>query len=145
MTGINPWRRFGALSAFRLAWHAKDDRADRGVTNYRLMRVSIRDDLDQAGRRSAILHECLHIERGVVPRGMKAKEEVQVRKLTAELLLPDVVAIGDALIWAQGHVEPAAEELWVHVDVLKDRLRFLEHPQHRDYLLKRLREEAPAP
>lgn len=141
MTGVHPWHRFRALAQFTLRWH---NVGPRGVTDFEAQTVSLRRDLTQAGRRSTILHECLHIERGAVPMGMAAGEEIRVRKLTAGLLLPDVEAVGDALIWGQGHVEPAAAELWVDLGVLKDRLRFCS-PAEREYLMTRLREEAPTP
>lgn len=142
MTGRHhPWRRFRALAHYTLHWH---DDGPLGLTDFVTRTVSLRRDLDQAGRRSTIMHEVLHAERGPVPMGLAAKEEIKVRKAAAQELLPCIVAVGDALIWAQGHVEPAAEELWVDVWTLKDRLRYCSPPE-RAYLLGRLREEAPAP
>jgi hypothetical protein len=104
--------------------------------------MSLRDDLDWAERRSTILHECLHVERGPVPMGLHRKEEVKVRKLAALELLPCVVDVGNALVWAQGHVEPAAEELQVDLPTLTDRLKYCTTGE-REYLLRRLHEEAP--
>lgn len=139
--GIHPWRRFRSHTAFRLVHH---DGGDPGFTDFDAFEVSLRRDLDWAERRSTILHECLHVERGPVPDGLYAKEEIRVRKLAATALLPCVVEVGDALVWGQGHVEPAAAELNVDVATLTDRLRHCT-PRERAYLLDRLREEAPAP
>jgi hypothetical protein len=99
-----------------------------GETDYVAGTISLRRGLDQAQRRSTVLHECLHVERGPMPMGLAAKEEHQVRKLAAQELLPSVVAIGDALAWSQGDLEGAADELWVDVHTLRDRLRFMTHP-----------------
>ncbi|HEY0889327.1 MAG TPA: hypothetical protein VGE38_06940 [Nocardioides sp.] len=113
-----------------------------GFTDFDTFEVSLRDDLDWAERRSTIMHECLHVERGPVPMGLARKEEIKVRKLSAAELLPSIVEVGDALIWAQGHVEPAAAELHVDLATLTDRLRFCTTGE-REYLLRRLHEEAP--
>jgi hypothetical protein len=102
--------------------------------------ISLRRGLDQAQRRSTILHECLHVERGPVPMGLAPKEEQKVRKETAQLPLTDVKAIGDALAWAQGDVVGAASELWVDEGILRDRLRFMTHPAERGYLARRFEE-----
>lgn len=68
--------------------------------------------MNQAERRSTIVHEVLHCERGPVPMGLAAMEERQVRKIARELLLPDVRKIADALAWAHWCLETAAVELW---------------------------------
>lgn len=88
------------------------------------------------------MHETLHAERGPVPMGLAAKEEIYVRKASALALLPCIVSVGDALVWAGGHVEPAADELWVDLPTLTDRLKYCTTVE-REYLLRRLHEEAP--
>lgn len=138
--GIHPWRRFRALAHIRLARH---DAGPRAFTDFDAGVISIRGDQDQAGRRSAILHECLHVERGEVPDGMKAKEEVRVRRITAQLLLPDVRVIADALAWSEWDIRAAAEELWVAPAVLRDRLRHMTHPAERAYMQNRFEETHP--
>lgn len=137
--GVHPWRRFRAHRAWTLVRHVG---GDPGFTDFDTFEVSLRDDLDWAERRSTINHECLHVERGPVPMGMYRKEEIKVRKISASELLPSIVEIGNALIWAQGHVEPAADELNVDLPTLADRLRFCTTGE-REYLLRRLQEEAP--
>ena len=134
---IHPWRRLRALAHIDLLWH---DEGPMGLTNFAASTISLRRDLDQAQRRSTILHECLHAERGPVPMGLVAKDEVKVRKETAHLLLPDVRAIGDALAWSQGDMGGAAAELWVDAGILRDRLGFLTDPAERGYLARRFEE-----
>ncbi|MCL8026353.1 hypothetical protein [Nocardioides bruguierae] len=134
---IHPWRRFRDLAHFKLRWH---EGGDLGFTDFESQTVSLRRGLNQAGRRSTILHECLHVERGPVPEGLAAREELRVRKLAAQMLLPDIRAIADALAWAEGDLEAAADELWVDVPTLRDRLRFISHPAERAYLQARLEE-----
>lgn len=138
---VNPWRRFRGHHEFTLGEHVG---GPPGNTNFTTREVTLRRGLDQSGRRSTIMHECFHVERGPVPMGLARKEEIAVRKLAARELLPCIVHVGDALVWAQGHVEPAADELWVDLPTLTDRLRFCTTGE-REYLLRRLREEAPAP
>jgi hypothetical protein len=141
MTGTHPWRRFRGLAHYTLCWH---DHGPLGLTDFVARTVSLRRGLDQAQRRSTIMHETLHAERGPVPMGLAAKEETYVRKQTARELLPCIVTVGDALIWAQGHVEPAADELWVDLPTLTDRLKYCTTGE-REYLLRRLQQEAPPP
>lgn len=133
MTGIHPWRRFRQLAHYTLHWH---DEGPVGLTDFVGQTVSLRRDLDQAGRRSTILHECLHVERGPVPMGLVAKEESRVERETARLLMPDVKVVGEALAWAYS-LEEAAAELWVDVQALRVRLRYL-HPAERGWLQQRL-------
>lgn len=132
---IHPWRRLRALTHFTLEWH---DGGLKGDTKFADAVITIRRDLTQAQRRSAVLHECLHAERGPVPMGLEPKEEVRVRKLAAHLLLPNIRTIADAMAWAQGDVEAAADELWVDPSVLQDRLDYMTHPGERAYLAQRL-------
>lgn len=134
---IHPWRRLRHLTHVTLLW--ADDGPD-GVTDFDAGTVTLRRGMTQAERRSTILHECLHIERGPVPAGLVDREELRVWKESARLLLPDVAAIGDALAWGQGDVAAAAEELWVCEDTLRVRLKHL-HPSERGWLKRRLEQE----
>lgn len=134
---VHPWRRLRALAHVDLVWHDKIDCDDYGVTDFEANTISIRRDLDQAGRRSTVLHECLHIERGPTIEGVLAeREELRVRREAARILLPDIRAIGEALAWARDTAE-AAFELWVDEDTLLDRIDNL-HPSELHYLRRRL-------
>ena len=136
--GLNPWRRLRALGDWELHWHDPDADGRMGVTKYAKRIISLRADLTWEQRRCTILHECLHAEHGPVLTTHYDRHELQVRRETARLLLPDVRAIGDALAWGRGNDE-AAYDLHVDVGVLADRLRWL-HPAERGYLSKRLEE-----
>lgn len=139
MTGrIHPWRRFRELAHITLAWH---DEGPRAFTDFVAGTVSIRRGQTQAGRRCAVLHESLHVERGDVPDLLKGKEEQQVRRITAQLLLPDVRVVADALAWAEWDIPAAADELWVAPAVLRDRLRYMNHPAERAYMQNRFQED----
>lgn len=139
MTGdLNPWRRLRALVDWTLHWHHPDDDGRMGVTRFDAQSISLRADLTWEQRRCTILHECLHAEHGPVLTTHYARHELQVRRQTARLLLPDVRAIGEAMAWARDNAE-AAYELDVDLGVLRDRLRWL-HPSERHYLTRRLEE-----
>lgn len=130
---LHPWRRLRDLAHVRLLWH---DGGPKGVTNFSAATISLRRGMTQAERRSTVLHECLHIERGPVLTTLAAREELRVEKETARLLLPDVHEVGDALAWAHNLTE-AADELWVDEQLLRCRLEHL-HPSERHYLRRRL-------
>lgn len=134
MTGIiHPWRLLRGLEHITLLWH---DRGPKGLTDFEAGTISIRRGLTQAQRRSACLHEVLHVHRGAVPMGLAPKEEERVRRETARLFLPDIHVVGDALVWAEDMAE-AADDLWIDQVILRDRLRTL-HPAERGYLRQRL-------
>ena len=135
MTGIHPWRRFRHLAHVTLLWH---DGGEAGVTDFGAATISLRRGMTQAERRTTVLHECLHIERGPVPVGLADREELRVEKETARLLMPDIKALGDALAWAHC-LEEAAEVLWVDEQILHVRLEHL-HPAERGWLRQRLEE-----
>lgn len=136
MTGVHPWRRLRALAHITLAW---SDEGPRGVTNFPAQRITLRRGMTQAERRSTVMHEVLHAERGQVPRGLAAREELRVWKESARLLLPDLEAMADAIAWSQGDVDGAADELWVCPDTLRVRLKYL-HPAERGWMKSRLEE-----
>lgn len=130
---MHPWRRLRDLAHVTLLWH---DGGPKGETDFSAATISLRRGMTQAERRSTVLHECLHVERGPVLSTLAAREELRVERETARLLLPDVRAIGDALAWAHT-LEEAADELWVDVQLLRCRLENL-HPSELHYLRTRL-------
>lgn len=134
---IHPWRRLRALTEVTLEWH---EGGDMGFTDFDRKVISIRRGMTQAERRCTVMHEVLHWHRGPVTVGMADHEEVQVRKETARLLLPTVKLIGDAYEWACGDDEAAADDLWVDVHVLRDRMTWMTHPGERGYLARRFDE-----
>lgn len=130
---VHPWRRLRELAHIELRWH---DGGDKGATLFEENAISLRRGMTQAERRSTILHECLHVERGPVLSTLAGREELRVERETARLLLPDVAAIGEALAWARDLSE-AADDLWVDEQLLRCRLMNL-HPAERGYLRRRL-------
>lgn len=133
-SAIHPWRLLRALPHIELQWH---DDGPEGMTDFATY-VSLRRGLDQEQRRSTLLHELTHLNRGRPAPLAASKEETTVRRLTARLLLPDVKVMGEAMAWAQTPQE-AASDLWVDYDVFRDRLRWL-HPAELHYLRRRLAE-----
>ena len=130
---VHPWRRLRALSGWELRWHHPEADPDAGFTLFDEKVISLRSNLTWEERRCTVLHECLHAERGPTLVGVLAqREELRVRRETARLLLPSVREIGEVLAWALS-AEEAAAELLVDVDVLRDRLRWLD-PAERAHL-----------
>lgn len=135
MTGIHPWRRLRALAHITLHWH---DDGHKGITDFEAGTISLRRGMSWAERRTTVLHECLHVERGPVPMTLAGREELRVEKETARLLMPDIRVLGDALAWARDLAE-AADELGVDQQALEVRLTYL-HPAERGWLKERLEE-----
>lgn len=135
---FNPWRRLQALTHVELQWH---DGGPMGETDFETSVISLRRGMTWEERRSTVLHECIHVERGPVPMGLAGREELLVEKQTACELLPSVKAIAEAFAWAQGETEGAAYELGVDVDVLRTRMKYMTHPAERAYLARRFAEE----
>jgi hypothetical protein len=130
---VHPWRRLRALSGWELRWHSPEDDPDAGFTLFDDKVISLRSDLTWEERRCTVLHECLHAEWGPTLVGVLAeRQELRIRRETARLLLPSIREVGEALAWALSPAE-AASELSVDVDVLRDRLRWLD-PGERRYL-----------
>ena len=130
---IHPWRRLRELTHVRLLWH---DDGPAGLTRFAEQTISLRRGMTYAERRTTILHECLHIERGPALSTLAAREELRVERETARLLMPDVKALGEALAWAHD-LDEAAEELAVDLAALRTRLGNL-HPAEAHYLRSRL-------
>ncbi len=140
---VHPWRRLRELSGWELRWHDPDDDPDAGFTLFDERVISLRGDLTWEERRCTVLHECLHAEWGPTLVGVLAeRQELRVRRETARLLLPSIREVGEALAWALSS-EEAASELSVDVDVLHDRLRWLD-PAERRYLRGRAARAARA-
>lgn len=134
----HPWRAFRELVDWTLLW-APLPTGTWGVTDFEAKTVTLKDDLNQVERRCTIAHETQHVLRGSVSAAMEAREEEQVDRNAARLLLPDVHVVGEALAWAHS-LDEAADELWVDVPTLEARLRSL-HPSERAYLKRRLEDE----
>jgi hypothetical protein len=132
----DPWRRFGELSAWTLRW-AELPPGVMGSTCHRTRTVTLALGMSQAERRCTIAHETEHIERGPVAPHETRREELIVDRLVARLLIPDLRELVDALAWARGHLETAADTLWVDDYVLQVRLAALTDAE-RSYAGRRL-------
>lgn len=132
----HPWRRLRDLADVTLHW--RDDLPDylRGLTDGE--RIWMRSDLTQVERRCVLAHELEHRERGHVGCQPGAVESA-VQAAAARYLLPWPRLVGDALVWAAGDVEEAADVLWVTPRVLRHRLdaRHL-HPAERAIIVERV-------
>jgi hypothetical protein len=131
----HPWRAFRELAHIRLLWAQLPDGL-LGLTDFEAGTVTLAHGMNQAERRCTIAHETQHVLRGPVPAYLRAREEREVDKAAARLLLPDIRELGEALAWAVS-VGEAADELWVDEPTLRARLENL-HPAERAYLRRRL-------
>ena len=83
--------------------------------------------LTQAGRRSALAHELVHVERDLIPTDavLLAREEAAVDEIAARRLI-SLDALIDALRWCQCAPGAAlADEVWTDQHALNVRLRTL--------------------
>ncbi|MFK5689559.1 ImmA/IrrE family metallo-endopeptidase [Ornithinimicrobium sp. LYQ92] len=101
-------------------------------------RIWIDHRLGQVERRCTVAHELEHIRRG--HRGCQPERvERSVHAAVARRLIPDVHRLADALVWARGHHDTAADELWVDEDTLAARLDPVHlHPAEKAILTARM-------
>lgn len=128
-----PWQQLRDLTQVTVVTHPS---GAMGLCDHAAQTVSLRGDLTPEERRCTLLHELLHLRNGPQPYGLRAKEEEQVRRSTARVMLANLDALAEALAWAQSPAEAAAE-LGVDIHVLRKRLRHL-NPAERRYLSHRL-------
>jgi len=132
----HPWRRFGELTDWSLRW-AELPPGVMGVTCHRTRTVTLALGMSQAERRCTIAHETAHIERGPVASHEVAAEELAIDRGVAALLIPRLRDVADAMVGARGHLETAAEALWVDDYLLQVRLGSLTS-RERAYVDRRL-------
>lgn len=132
----HPWRALRALAHVRLHWRDDMPEGMRGATNG--ARIWLREGMTQVERRCTLAHELAHLDAGHTTCQPDAVER-RIRNQAARYLLPDPHVIAEALVWARGDVEAAADELWVTERVLRDRLdvRHL-HPAERAIIVERV-------
>jgi hypothetical protein len=117
----DPWRRFSELTDWTLRW-AELPPGVMGTTCHATRIVTLALGMSQAERRCTIAHETEHIERGPVPPHQAPTEELLIDRKVARLLIPSTSELVDALAWAGGHLESAADALWVDDYLLQVRL-----------------------
>ena len=120
----HPWRRFALLTDWSLRW-AELPEGVMGLTCHRTRTVTLALGMSQAERRCTIAHETEHVLRGPVPPHTAAREERAIDRTVAGLLLPRGREVVDALVSARGHLETAADALWVDDYLLQVRLTTL--------------------
>jgi hypothetical protein len=139
--GHDPWRRFGELTDWTLRW-AELPPGVMGETCHRTRTVTLALGMSQAERRCTIAHETEHVLRGPVLPHESRHEELRIDRTIARLLVPDVHELVDALSWAGGHLESAADALWVDDYLLQVRLTTLTDAE-RAYARRRLASAPP--
>ena len=126
----HPWRRFSELTAWKLEFDELPD-GRYGHTCFDTQTVTLTHGLSQAERRCTIAHETQHILRGPVAPHHRQREELAVDRHAARLLMPSLHDVIDALAFAHGDVEAAADALWVDDLLLQVRLSALYVPERR--------------
>jgi hypothetical protein len=136
--GHHPWRRFSELSDWALQW-VELPPGVMGLTCHRTRTVTLALGMSQAERRCTIAHETEHIVRGPVAPHEAGPEELAIDRRVAKLLMPSLDQVADAMARAGGHLETAADELWVDDYLLQVRLGWLTD-RERVYVERRLAE-----
>jgi Zn-dependent peptidase ImmA (M78 family) len=142
-TRFDPYRALGALGV-DFSVEALDDGL-MGDYDHDRRAVRLANDLRQAERRCTAAHEYVHAVRGDVPSCSdwhERKQERSVERVAARLLIP-LDDLARALLWSDDLAE-LADDLWVDVDTLKQRLRDLDSTE-RDYLARYRSERVPEP
>jgi hypothetical protein len=124
----HPWRHFRAFDGWTLVIRDLEGEGMVGETDYDAQTVTICSTLNQAGRRSTIAHEIVHIERGWVQEHCADLEDEQVDRIVARRLI-SFERLMDACRWAR-NIHELADELWVDEETVRTRLAHL-HPSER--------------
>lgn len=96
----------------------------------RLPSIWLAVDLNRTERRCTLAHELGHVEKGAPCRSLCPGDEADVREWTARFLLPDLTALGRALV--DSDLAGAAEKLDVIPSIIIDRLDSLTAPELAD-------------
>lgn len=126
---FHPWRRLREQPHLEVIWQPQPPGVLARTDGRRLIWMDPR--MSQVQRRCAATHEAIHIERGHVG-GCSTTEETHVRAETARRLI-EMPALLTAYRWADNLVE-VADELWVTIEVLRDRVDHLTPDETRQLL-----------
>jgi hypothetical protein len=120
----HPWRDFRGAEEWVLEMADLPEHV-QGRTDFPAGLVQVSRRLDQAGRRSTIAHELVHLERGPVSSDPRLRR-IEERDVEAEAArrLVDVQHLVSAVQWSQWPGE-VAEECWVDVATLRARVACL--------------------
>lgn len=117
----HPWETLSRLDDVVVCWRSSLPGTKHAATDGRNI-IWIRKGLTQAQRRCALQHELVHLEHRHTTC-QSARVELSVRRETAQRLIT-TSAFFDTGRWARSLTE-WAEELWVTVPVLLDRVTHL--------------------
>lgn len=123
---FHPWRALRALTHINVRWVPMDDRLGDtdGISDIRMHPNQL-----QVQRRCTLTHELAHVTLGHVG-GCDAGEEAAANEWAARHLIT-MDALKDALLWADD-LEEVADELWVDLDTLKNRLDCLTDEERQE-------------
>lgn len=126
---FHPWRRLREQPHLEVIWEHQPPGILARTDGRR--RIWMDPRMSQVQRRCAAAHEAIHIERQHVG-GCTPQEEAEVRAETARRLItmPDLLS---AYRWADNLIE-VADELWVTIDVLRDRVENLTPDETQELL-----------
>lgn len=125
---LHPWRLLRERDDLTLSVRDLGDDGPLGLTDGST--VTLTTGLLQVERRCVLMHELVHIERGV-EHSNDAREEESVENEVARRLIP-LHALVDALRWSSD-VHEVAEACWVMPHLIGVRMRHL-HPAERPVL-----------
>lgn len=107
-----------------------------------LDRILLDDRLSQTERRCTLVHEMVHRLHGDdpdLPPDLAHIQEEACKAQAARLLIP-MPALVDAVLWSwEQREDEMAEQLWVDVDTLRDRVKHLTYDE-RKFLLNKIRD-----
>jgi Zn-dependent peptidase ImmA (M78 family) len=131
---FDPYRALGALGVDLTLASLDDDLMGDYEHDRRLVRLA--RGMRQTERRCTAAHEYVHAVRGDLPSCSawhERKQERAVERVAARLLIP-LEELARASLWSDDIAE-LADDLWVDVDTLRQRLRDL-RPDERAYLAR---------
>ncbi len=115
----NPWRTLA--TRYSHVTVVCEHELPRGIAGlWRDDTIWLCRNLTQAERRSVLTHELIHIERGLPPRHLLAREEDRVDELAARRLVR-LTDLARGLHWTSNAHE-LAEELWTDAHTIRVRL-----------------------
>lgn len=130
----HPWRALAAEVKVRKVSFDEDGAWDPDQPAY----IWLDSRLSQAGRRSTLTHELIHLERGDAAgcTSWHDRHQEQLVDRVAARRLIGMAELVDALLWSQDERE-LADTLWVDVATVKARLAGLT-PGEKDEIERRI-------
>lgn len=119
---LHPWRLLRERDDLTLSVRDLGDDGPLGLTDGST--IILTTGLLQVERRCVLLHELIHLERGI-PHSADVREEAAIEREVARRLIP-LCELVDALRWSR-EVEEIAEACWVMPHLIPIRMQNL-HP-----------------